>query len=100
MFLTRKFLTTLYFSPLLKRCVSSSLIKLKINVVNILDILCLLDGLLESLSTLIIIVLHIYDEIVVPYSGTRVSMILIFMFREKSSLNKADKSVLFILFYL
>jgi len=82
MFLTRKCLTALFCSPLLESCMSSTLVKLKINVVNILDILFLLDGRLKSLSTLIITVSDL-DDLADFYIGPRVSMISIFMFRAK-----------------
>jgi hypothetical protein len=83
MFLTRKCLTALFCSPLFKNCMSSTLVKLKINVVHFPDILLLLDGCLTSLSTLIITMHHIHDK--ETYDGSRVSMISIFMFRGKHS---------------
>jgi len=62
---------------------SSTLIKLKINVVSLVDCLYLLDGRLDSLSTLIINVEQIFDPIV--DIGSRVSRISIIMFCKKNT---------------
>jgi hypothetical protein len=99
MFLTRKCLTALFCSSLLESCMSSTLVILKINVVNILDILFLLDGRLKSLSTLMITVSHIDDEVKL-YIGPRVSMISIFMFREKHSKLVRQISILHFIFFI
>ncbi len=85
MFVTRKCLTAVFCLPSLECFMSSTLVKLKINVINFIDIFLLLAGGLESLSTLIISVFNIYDELDQIYDGPRVSMISIFMFREKHS---------------
>jgi hypothetical protein len=66
---------------------SSTLIKLKINVPHFTDCLYLLDGRLESLSTLIINVLNVFDPI--EDRGSGVSIILMIMFWKKNiKLNK------------
>ena len=70
---TRKCWTAVFRSSLLESCMSSTLVKLKINVVNFLDILYLLDGRLKSLSTLIICVSDVYRGITVRYNGSNVS---------------------------
>jgi hypothetical protein len=70
MFITRKCLTTVLFLPSGSN-ICSTLIKLKIKVANLIDCICLLDGRLESLSTLIISAQQIYD----PLVGEEVSII-------------------------
>jgi hypothetical protein len=64
---------------------SSTLVKLKINVVNFLDILLLLDGRFDSLSTLIITVRHIYDQ--EAYNGPRARVRFQYLCLERSTLN-------------
>jgi hypothetical protein len=60
---------------------SSTLIKLKINVAGFSDCLRLLDGRLDSLSTLII---NVSDYFIMPNRiDATVSIISIIMFREK-----------------
>jgi hypothetical protein len=62
---------------------SSTLIKLKINVSTFVDCLYLLDGRLDSLSTLIINVEEIHDPLLNIH--TRVSITSIIMFRKKNT---------------
>ncbi len=70
MFITRKCWTAVIFLPS-ESSICSTLIKLKIKVANLMDCICLLDGRLESLSTLIVSAQEIYDPIV----GAEVSII-------------------------
>jgi hypothetical protein len=81
MFLTRKCLTGA-FNLRSENIMSSTLIKLKINVSNFLDCLFLLDGRFESLSTLIINVADIFDPVI--DIGGRVSQISIIMFTQET----------------
>ncbi len=61
---------------------SSTLIKLTINVQSFADCLYLLDGRFDSLSTLIVNVNDIYDLMI--DIGGRVSTISLIIFREKT----------------
>ena len=61
---------------------SSTLIKLKINVATLTDCLYLLDGRLDCLSTLIINVSHIFHPI--EDIDPTVSIISMIMFTEKN----------------
>ena len=69
---------------------SSTLMKLKINVVNFADCLLLLDGRFECLSILIINVFSIFDRI--GHIGGRVSRILMIML----TLKKTVKQISFV----
>jgi len=81
MFPTRKRLTqTLYI--LRKNYTPSALTKLKINVPTLTDCLCLLDGPLVCLSTLIIYVLCIYHPDMLKAIDTTVSISSMIIFRE------------------
>ncbi|CAF3336829.1 unnamed protein product [Rotaria socialis] len=62
MFPTRTYETPMFYL-LSTTHMSSTLIKLKINVASLVDCLCLLDGRLEFLSTLIINIGQIFDPI-------------------------------------
>ena len=82
MFPTRKRLTpTLYV--LRKNSTPPALTKLKINVPCLTDCLCLLDGPLVCLSTLIINVLCMYHPDVLKTLDLTVSIRLMIRFREK-----------------
>jgi hypothetical protein len=77
-FLTRKCLIPLYCSALsFGIFMSSTLVKLKINVIDFSDVLHLLDGRFQALTILIITVSDICDDI--TFDGPRVSRISIFM---------------------
>jgi len=66
---------------------SSTLIKLKINVLDFTDCLCLLDGCFNALSTLIIYVSEILDPVI--DIGLPVSITSMILFRKKNTkLNK------------
>jgi hypothetical protein len=78
MFPTRKCLTDLLQLPL-KRFMSSTLIKLKINVTTLFDCLCLLDGRLDCLSILIIHVSWIFGPL--RHRHRLVSLTLIIMLK-------------------
>jgi len=76
MFITQKCLTAVFYLPL-ESNICSTLIKLKIKVENLMDCLSLLDGRLESLSTLIISTQQIYDPIIDIGEGvSNISMIM------------------------
>ncbi|CAF1303397.1 unnamed protein product [Rotaria sordida] len=62
MFRTRIYETRVFYRS--SNYMSSTLIKLKIHVLSFVDCLYLLDGRLDSLSTLIINVEHIFDPII------------------------------------
>jgi hypothetical protein len=64
--------------PFSTSSITSTLIKLKINVLSFTDCLALLDGRLDCLSTLIIYVLDVYHPI--SYIENRVSRIRIIIF--------------------
>ncbi len=65
MFITRKCLTYVVLIPRPSN-ICSTLIKLKIRIPNLLDCLCLLDGRLKSLSTLIITTQTISESMIDP----------------------------------
>ncbi len=85
MFPTRKCETHVFYLPSTSY-MSSTLIKLKINVTTFIDCLYLLDGRLDSLSTLIINVGQIFDPIL--DIGSKVSIISMIMSWKKNKLNK------------
>ena len=62
MFITRQSMTIVLLLPRAS-IICSTLIKLKIRVESLVDCLCLLDGRLESLSTLFITARQIFDPI-------------------------------------
>ncbi len=84
MFPTRNCLTPVFYLPFPSH-LSSTLTKLKINVVNLIDCLLLLDGRLVSLSTLIINVSYISYPL--GDIDRTVSRILIIRFLEKKHTN-------------
>ncbi len=79
-FLTRNWPTSVFNLPP-ESYMSSTLIKLNVNVTTFADCLYLLDGRLDSLSTLIINVGHIFDPI--KDIGSRVSIISMIGSEEK-----------------
>jgi len=91
MFITRKFKTPVFFLPS-ESSMSSTLMKLKINVLNFADCLCVLDGRFTCLSTLIINVHNVFDR--TRNMGETVSIILNdHAYRNN---NKPNKFILFI----
>jgi len=81
MFITRKCLTAVFFLSSTSN-ICSTLIKLKIKVENLMDCLSLLDGRLESLSTLICSASQIFEPIIDIDEG--VSQILMIIFTQNT----------------
>jgi len=77
MFSTRTYVTPVFFLRS-TTYMSSSLIKLKINVTSYADCLYLLDGRLDSLSTLIINVSDIFDPTVNIHALVSITSMIMF----------------------
>jgi len=74
MYLTRKYFISVYCASLLNNCVSSTLVKLQINVFDIVDIFILLDGRFKSLTTLNVTIESIRREVSRSYNNTGVNI--------------------------